>query len=53
MIMLEELKVRMANLVKSIKGDVIVSDIYDYEYDVNNQKEVKQVIRMMRVLKCI
>lgn len=41
--MLEGLKVGLENLMKSLKGDVIVSDVYDYEYDVENQKEIKQI----------
>lgn len=41
--MLEEFKIGMMNVVKSLKGDVIVSDIYDYEYDVENQREMKQI----------
>ena len=41
--MLDELKVGMMNMVKSLKGDVIVSDIYEYEYDNDSQKEVRQI----------
>lgn len=41
--MLKEFKIGMMNVVKSLKGDVIVSDIYDYEYDVENQKDIKQI----------
>ena len=36
MLRLEGLKVGIENLMKSLKGDVIVSDVYDYEYDVKN-----------------
>lgn len=43
MLRLEGLKVGIENLMKSLKGDVIVSDVYDYEYDVENQKEIKQI----------
>lgn len=41
--MLDELKVGMMNMVKSLKGDVIISDIYEYEYDNDNQKEIRQI----------
>lgn len=41
--MLEEFKVGMSNWIKSLKGDVIVSDVYDYEYNNDNQKEIKQI----------
>ena len=43
MLRLEGLKVGIENLMKSLKGDVIVSDVYDYEYDFKNQKEVRQI----------
>lgn len=43
MLRLGGLKVGIENLMKSLKGDVIVSDVYDYEYDVDNQKEIKQL----------
>lgn len=41
--MLEELKVGMMNMVKTLKGDVIISDVYEYEYNNDNQKEIKQL----------
>lgn len=41
--MLYELKVGMMNMVKSLKGDVIISDVYEYEYDNDNQKEIRQI----------
>lgn len=43
MLRLEGLKVGIENLMKSLKGDVIISDIYDYEYDVTNQGEIRQI----------
>lgn len=43
MLRLEGLKVGIENLIKSLKGDVIVSNFYDYEYDVKNQKEIRQI----------
>lgn len=43
MLRLEGLKVGIENLMKSLKGDVIVSDVYNYEYDVKNQKEIRQI----------
>lgn len=43
MLRLEGLKVGIENLMKSLKGDVTVSDVYDYEYDFKNQKEVRQI----------
>ena len=43
MLRLEGLKVGIENLMKSLKGDVIVSDVYDYKYDVKNQKEIRQI----------
>lgn len=43
MLRLDGLKVGIENLMKSLKGDVIVSDVYDYEYDVKNQKEIRQI----------
>lgn len=43
MLRLEGLKVGIENLIKSLKGDVIVSDVYDYDYEVKNQKEIRQI----------
>lgn len=43
MLRLEGLKVGIENLMKSLNGDVIISDIYDYEYDVTNQGEIRQI----------
>ena len=38
---IEKLKVKIHNLIKELKGDIIVSDSYQYDYD--NQKEIKQL----------
>lgn len=39
--MFEKLKVKIANTIKELKGDIIVSDSYQYDY--KNQKEIKQL----------
>ena len=40
---IEKLKVKIHNLIKELKGDIIVSDLFDYNYDNANQKEIKQL----------
>ena len=39
--MFEKLKVKIINTSKELKGDIIVSNSYQYDYD--NQKEIKQL----------
>lgn len=39
--MFEKLKVKIINTIKELKGDIIVSNSYQYDYD--NQKEIKQL----------
>lgn len=39
--MFENLKVKMTNLMKELKGDIVVSDRYRYDYE--HQKEIKQL----------
>lgn len=38
---IEKLKVKITNLMKELKGDIVVSDRYRYDYD--HQKEIKQL----------
>lgn len=38
---IEKLKVKIHNLIKELKGDIIVSDYYRYDY--KHQKEIKQL----------
>ena len=38
---LKKLKVKMTNYIKELKGDIIVSDSYQYDY--KNQKEIQQL----------